>query len=77
MLRQCIKVSIAQRAEQDSQEILNEGFQQLFNGQEPIESMLFRKDSFKKVWDNVNNDISVSIQFYNIKKSNVFTNSTL
>ncbi|GAA5803291.1 hypothetical protein HPULCUR_008770 [Helicostylum pulchrum] len=51
-------VSIKQRAEQDSQEILNDGFQQLFNGQEPIESMLFRKDSFKKVWDSVNNDIS-------------------
>lgn len=55
-----VAISITQRSEEDSQDILNEGFQQLFNGEEPVESMLYRKSSFKKAWKDVNEDINVS-----------------
>lgn len=52
---------MAQRAEEDSQAILNDGFQQLFSGEESLSSMLHRKNSFKEAWDIMNKDITVSI----------------
>lgn len=54
-----IDIKVTHRSEEDSQEILNDGFQQLFKGKESIESMLFRKQSFKKCWSKVNDTINV------------------
>lgn len=62
-----VNVSIAQRSEEDSQEILNDGFQQLFNGEESVEAMLYRKNSYREAWNNVNCDINVSLYFYIFK----------
>ncbi len=51
---------MTQRAEGDTQVILNDGFEQLFNGQESMASMLHRKNSFKEAWDTMNRDITVN-----------------
>ncbi|CEP10502.1 hypothetical protein [Parasitella parasitica] len=52
------KIKIAQRSEDDSQKILYDGFQQLFNGKESVDSMLTRKEYFNKCWDEVDKTIT-------------------
>jgi hypothetical protein len=52
-------VTVALRTEEESQKVLNDGFQQLFNGQESMNSMLNRKDSFTEAWEQVNKMITV------------------
>ncbi|KAL7325398.1 Origin recognition complex subunit 3 [Mucor circinelloides] len=51
-------IKIAQRSEEDSQALLYDGFQQLFNGRESVECMLNRKENFKECWDRVNQTIT-------------------
>ncbi|OAC98931.1 hypothetical protein MUCCIDRAFT_115177 [Mucor lusitanicus CBS 277.49] len=51
-------IKIAQRSEEESQALLYDGFQQLFNGRESVECMLNRKESFKECWDRVNDTIT-------------------
>ncbi|KAG2192004.1 hypothetical protein INT46_001008 [Mucor plumbeus] len=50
--------TIAQRSEEDSQKLLYDGFQQLFDGRESIESMLNRKKYFKECWSQVDKTIT-------------------
>jgi hypothetical protein len=66
-----VAVKVTHRSAEDSQEILNDGFQQLFNGEESIEAMLYRKDAFKESWDSVNKTINVHIylQLYQLKRT--------
>lgn len=54
-----LEVTVALRTEEESQKVLNDGFQQLFNGQESMNSMLNRKDSFTEAWEQVNKMITV------------------
>ncbi|EPB91651.1 hypothetical protein HMPREF1544_01573 [Mucor circinelloides 1006PhL] len=51
-------IKIAQRSEEDSQALLYDGFQQLFNGRESVECMLNRRENFKECWDRVNQTIT-------------------
>lgn len=55
-------MKVALRTEEESQTILHDGFQQLFNGQETINSMLHRKDAFTKAWKQV--DEMITVGFY-------------
>lgn len=59
----CIKIVIpvAQRSEEDSQAILNDGFQRLFNGEESMAATLNRKSAFQEAWNTMNTDITVSV----------------
>lgn len=52
---------MAQRTEEDSQAILNNGFQRLFNGEESMIATLNRKSAFQEAWNTMNTDITVSI----------------
>lgn len=52
---------MAQRTEEDSQAILNDGFQRLFNGEESMVATLNRKSAFQEAWDTMNTDITVSM----------------
>jgi hypothetical protein len=54
-------VIVALRTDEESQEVLNSGFQQLFSGQESMNSMLKRKEYFTKTWEKVNDMITVSM----------------
>ncbi|GAN11198.1 origin recognition complex subunit 3-like [Mucor ambiguus] len=51
-------IKIAQRSEEESQALLYDGFQQLFNGRESVECMLNRKENFKECWNRVNEAIT-------------------
>ncbi|KAK4509567.1 uncharacterized protein ATC70_007920 [Mucor velutinosus] len=51
-------IKIAQRSEEESQALLYDGFQQLFNGRESVECMLNRKENFKECWSRVNETIT-------------------
>lgn len=52
---------MAQRSEEDSQAILNDGFQRLFNGEESMAATLNRKSAFQEAWNTMNTDITVSV----------------
>ncbi|KAI9480880.1 MAG: origin recognition complex subunit 3 N-terminus-domain-containing protein [Benjaminiella poitrasii] len=47
-------IKIAHRTEENTQQILYEGFQQLFGGEESLDAMLYRKKSFEECWRDVN-----------------------
>lgn len=51
-------IPVAQRTEEDSQAILNDGFQRLFNGEESMVATLNRKSAFQEAWDTMNTDIT-------------------
>lgn len=56
-----VDIKIAQRSEEESQALLYDGFQQLFNGRESVECMLNRKENFKECWSRVNETITVCL----------------
>ncbi|KAI8974946.1 hypothetical protein BDB01DRAFT_379068 [Pilobolus umbonatus] len=47
--------------DESDKELAYNGYQQLFNGREPVRSMLKRKELFEHSWDRMNDTINVDI----------------